>query len=108
MTAGQLRESVTFQRRAEDANGDRLGDWADSLAVAARVRAMRGTEPVMQARLQGVQPLEITVRSMPKTREIGADWRAVWEGRPYNIRSIAPDETRQFIAIVAEHDQSNG
>lgn len=107
MAGGQLRERVTFQRRGPDDNGDPLGDWEDGFSVAARVRAMRGTEPVLQARLQGVQPLEITVRAMPKTNAIGTDWRVRWNGRSFNIRSKAPDETHQFIAIIAEDDGSD-
>lgn len=106
--AGQLRERIVFQRRGVDENGDRLGAWSDDFSVAARVRAMRGTEPVIQARLQGVQPLEVTVRWQPKTRQVDTGWRLTWQGRPYNIRSVAPDETRQFIALIAEHDQSDG
>lgn len=105
--AGLLRERVVFQQRGLDEHGDRLGAWEDGFSVAARVFARRGSEPVIQARLQGVQPLEVTIRSQPATRRIGTDWRMVWQGRNHNIRSIAPDETRQFIALMAEQDQSD-
>lgn len=107
MAGEQLREKVTFQRRTADENGDLLGDWGDALTVFARVRAMRGTEPVIQARLEGFQPLEVTVRSMQATREIDTDWRLTWDGKAYNIRSIAPDERHAFIAMIVDRDRSD-
>jgi SPP1 family predicted phage head-tail adaptor len=106
-TAGEMRERVSFQQRGLDANGDRLGAWGGDVTVWAQVRPMKGGEPVIQARLQGVQPVEITIRSSSATRPITSAWRAMWNGRPHNIRTVTPDERREFIAMVAEADQSD-
>lgn len=105
--AGELRERVTFQQRGEDANGDRLGDWEAGFTVSARVRALRGSEPVLQSRLQGVQPYSVTIRDSTAARQITTAWRAVWGGRHLNIRAIAPDERGAFIDLMMEYGQAS-
>jgi head-tail adaptor len=109
VSQGRKRERITFQRRAADANGDRTGDWVDDGVGdrMAEVLARRGTEPVMQARLQGVQPIEVKVDSDPGTRLVDAAWRIVWKGAPHNIRAIAPDQAGKEISMLAEADQSD-
>lgn len=108
MSAGQLRERPTFSQRSLDENGDRLGDWEQpGLTVWARVTPLKGSEPVIQARLQGVQPVSVVVRSSTATRAITSAWRMMWQGVPYNIEAIAPDERRAFISIMAKADQSD-
>lgn len=104
---GLRRERVTFQQRSVDDNGDRLGDWEAGFDRWARVLALRGGEPVMQARLQGQQPIQVTALATSRTRGVTEAWRILWNERPYNIRSIAPGEDRDEIVFLAEWDQSD-
>ena len=110
-SAGQLRDKVRFEQRGLDANGDRLGDWDEDngLTRSARIVFRRGSEAVLQQRLQGVQPVDITIRSDAATRLITTDWRAVdtRSGQTFNIIAITPDEGRAYITLLAE-DNGNG
>ena len=99
--AGELRERVTFQARGLDGNGAALGDYADGVTRWARVRARFAGESVIQARLQGQQPVEVAVRSDSDTRAIDTTNRLLWNGAPYEIASIAPTPDRAFIIILA-------
>lgn len=107
--AGKRRERLTFQQRGLDANGDRLGPWdvAGGVIRWGRVVSRTRGEGVLQQRLQGVQPAELTVLADSETRLITTAWRMVWNATPYNIRAVAPDETRAEIYILAEADQSD-
>ena len=111
VNAALLRERVTFQRRGLDGNGEvsANADWdaASQVEVWARVRPMKGGEAVLLQRLQGVQPVEITVRASDATRAITSGWRAVWNGEAYNINAVTPAETRDAIAFVAQADGSD-
>jgi SPP1 family predicted phage head-tail adaptor len=108
MMIGQLRERVTFQKRGPDADGQPLGAWIEpGLSVRACVIALKGREPVLQARLQGVQPVEITVRASDQAREVTDAWRVTWRGQIYNINSIAPDPQRTWIVVLAEADTTD-
>jgi len=104
--AGLLRESVTFQRRALDANGDRLGPWVDEFAAPARlvhIVRTRGTggETTLDQRLVGVQPVEMTLRLDLMTAQLDTDWRAHWLGWPFNITTVAVDELASIVILIA-------
>lgn len=110
--AGKLRERIVFQRRGLDGAGrpspNQPWDTGAEVSVYARVRPRTGTEPVIQARMQGVQPLEITIRANDATRAITTAWRALWKNRPLNLRTVTPSEDRAEIYILAEDNGSNG
>lgn len=74
---GRLKDRVTFQRRALDDNGDRLGAWEDMFSRAAQLFYQTGSETVIEARLQGRQPVTITVRDETLMRDVTNGWRAV-------------------------------
>jgi len=108
--AGTLRESVTFQRRALDANGDALGPWTDQFATPARVQARTGGarvparptgEEVVDDRITGVQPVEITMRLNLLTAQIDTDWRAVWLNWPFGVTAVAVDELASVVTVMA-------
>ena len=107
MQAGKLRERLTFQKRLQkdDDTGNPLDDWEDQFTVAARVFYRRGGETVLAARLEGTQPVEITVRHSSQTMLVTPDWRAVDARNTasvFNIRAAAPDEKRTQIVFMAE------
>lgn len=108
MAAGKLRERLHFQKRAEtdDGYGNPVsGDFATQFTRAARVRSLRGSEPIINQRLQGVQPVVVTVRTDSSTKTIDAAWRAVDSRdatKVYNIRAVTPDEKGAYIDFLAE------
>lgn len=61
-----------------------------ALQMRARFRYLRGGETVQAARLQGRQPIVVTVRYDPALDAVTTDWRMRDEGRAdvaHNIRS---------------------
>lgn len=106
--AGQLRERVTFARRpspSSDEYGNPVtADFADQFTVAARVRYLVGGEAVQASRLEGRQPIVVSVRSSSLTRPVTADWRArnTRTGEIWNIRSVTPSENRAWIDFLCE------
>lgn len=101
--AGDLRDRVRLQQRARDENGDRLGDFTDAHTVWAQIRYLRGSEPVVAARLQGQQPVVITVRASGQTRAVETSWRALnaRSGEVYEISAVTPSDDRAWIDILA-------
>jgi SPP1 family predicted phage head-tail adaptor len=106
---GQLRERVQFQQRTPDKNDDLRGPWdPDGLKVWAAVVPLKGSEPVLQQRLLGIQPLAVTIRYSAAAAQITSAWRMVWQGRPYNIKAPpAADTARRWLSILAEADQTS-
>lgn len=109
MNAGRKHEWVAFQQRAVDGNGDRLGDWdvLGQVETWARVTPRTGTEAVLQARLQGVQPVEIEVDLDENTEQLTNAWRMVWGGRFYNLSPPTPDDRGSSLKILGQSDGSD-
>ena len=106
-TTGQLRERPRFQQRTLDANGDPLGPWdPDGLTVWARVVSMKGSEPVLQQRLIGLQPVSVTIRYSRAAAAIDGTWRMVLGGQVFNIKTASPDERHAYIEIMAVADET--
>lgn len=106
-SAGELRERVAWEQVAvsDSSYGTIAGDWTERFQTRARIRPLVGQEPVLAQRLQGIQPFVITVRSSSDTRDITNTWRArnARTGMIYSIRAVTPDETNEWIDILAEH-----
>lgn len=108
MTAGKLRSSLHFQRRTVEDDGygnETVGDFATVFTDAAEIIPRMGSEAVMGARLQGLQPVTIRVRSHIATRGLGAEWRAVnaRTGEIYAITSppVNVDQKNRYIDMLA-------
>ena len=101
--AGELRWRVDFEQRAE-VDGDRLGDFVAEFDRRAKFTFLRGSEPVLAQRLQGVQPVVIRVRAEARTRAVTAEWRIRdrRSGKLYEIKSVTPDESGAWIDFLAE------
>ena len=110
--AGELRESVFFERRenVSDGYGNTVsGDFArlypPSGGVPAKIMPMRGGETVLAQRLAGTAMYEITVGNdsglaglLPSDRVVDAR-----SGEIYNIRvHVNPDMRGRFIALTCE------
>ena len=99
--AGVLRESVTLQQHGLDANGDRLGPWTDIFAAPARVIARTRGEEVLQQRIAGTQPVEVTLRLDRFSAAVDTDWRVVWLGWPFEVTAVAVDELAATVTVLA-------
>jgi Phage head-tail joining protein len=99
--AGLLRETITLQRRALDANGDRLGPWADEFASPARVLHRTVGETVLAQRLAGVQPVEVTLRLNTMSAAVDTDWRFMWLGWAFEITAVSVDELAAVVTVLA-------
>lgn len=108
MSSGKLRSRLHFQRRSAGDDGfgtPTVGDFATVFTDAAEIIPRMGSEPVMGARLQGLQPVTIRVRSHAATRGLDATWRAVdsRSGAIYAITSppVNTDQKNQYIEMLA-------
>lgn len=107
MSAGELREKLVFEKRAEeaDAYGNTQGDWEEQFTVRARIRPRFGGETVLSERLANRQPYTITIRSSMQARAVTADWRVrnARTDEVFNIRSVVnPDEKNAYIELLCE------
>jgi len=97
---------VTLQSRqkVDDGYGNEVsGPWADVFTVAANIAPARGREEVLAQRLQGVRPVEITVRWSSQTVQIQPEWRAVNARKPdeiYAIHDIRDPDGRRAWNII--------
>ncbi|WP_411838576.1 phage head closure protein [Paracoccus sp. ME4] len=111
MDAGSLRDRATFEGRANqsDGFGNQVGAWTAAFYRRCHVRFLRGTESVLAARLEGRQPVIITVRNDRKTKAITPDMRVILYGRPYNIREHPrPSDDDLFLEFLAESGVADG
>lgn len=105
--AGDLHEMVAFEVREEvdDGYGNTVGSWVEAFRLQARIMPLKGSEAVLAARLEGQQPVIITVRYSPRSLKITSDWKArdVRTGFEYAITSPPAnmDESQKFIDIMA-------
>lgn len=104
--AGALTERVHFQRRDEQDDGygnPVAGDFTTQFTEPARLQPKLGSEPVLAARLTGVQPFSLVVRSSARTRTVTPAWRAVnaRSGAVYNIATVANmDERNAWLEML--------
>lgn len=106
MTAGELRERMSFQQRAvqSDGYGNSQGDFETEFTVRAGVTPRFGGETVLAARLAGRAVATIKVRISPDTRQVTTDWRMLdaLNGDIWNIRSIVDSDERGYIEMLCE------
>jgi head-tail adaptor len=104
--AGDLNELVAFDSPSETV--DDYGGVATAFLEAYRCRAhfryLRGGETVQASRLEGRQPVVVTIRTSALARTITTDWRMRDTRRwhTYNIRSIVPSADRAWLELTCE------
>jgi head-tail adaptor len=105
---GDQDARVRFDQRGLDANGDALGDFEPGFTVWAKVDWLRGSESAVSNRLQGLQPVTITIRDSAQARTITNAFRAVAvsgrqirAGQEFNLTAVAPAQEIGFINIMA-------
>jgi head-tail adaptor len=108
ISAGSMAARVGFERRsstAGDGAGNYGGDFFEFYRCAARITPKMGGEEVTAARLQGIQPVIIRLRSCMAARTITPQDRAhdLRGDVYYNIKSISnPDERNIWIEMMCE------
>jgi len=109
MPAQRMHERLTFQRRADsvDDYGNTSAAFANQFTEDAELIVPRqGSEAVVQARLQGQQPVIIRLRLNSRTATIQADWRAVSArnaGVVYALTAppVDREQTRRWLEVPA-------
>lgn len=104
MTAGNLDTRATFQSAIErrDEDGQLVQGWRDEFTEWANVIYKRGTEAAEQARMLSQRPVVLTIRASSQSRRITSEWRAVIDGRVYDIREDpTPTADRAFLQMLA-------
>lgn len=113
-SAGDLYESVAFDRRAEthdpDDDGNTLGEWVEQFRCRAGYIHLRGGENVVASRLQGEHPQVIFVRASRQARAVTPDWRVrdVRTGIAFNIRDISPTADRAWLDFLCQSGVADG
>lgn len=105
ITAQHLTQRAAFYEPFEDIDpdGQVIQDWLLRFTLAAHVLYLRGSEAVMQARMQSKNPAIITVRDTPGSRTITSEWRAEIAGKTYEIREDPrPSQDRRLLEMLAE------
>lgn len=74
---GQFNRKVRFRRRGLDGDGVRTGPYADVVTRRAAIDALIGGEAVQAQRLEGRQPVIITVWADGLTKAIDNSYRAI-------------------------------
>ena len=106
--AGKLLKRVIWQAPTAVPNGmgGTFQGWEDrTFACHAAMMYLRGGETVQAARLEGRQPVVVTIRACSDAAAIRENWRMVDEdtGILYNVRlpPVLTDD-RAFYEITAE------
>lgn len=104
--AGPLHDLVAFDQPTETT--DDYGGVATSFAEVYRCPAhflyLRGGETVQARRLEGKQPVVVTIRQSALARTITTAWRMrdVRRGDIYNVRAIVPTQDRAYLEVTCE------
>jgi head-tail adaptor len=114
-SVNRLSDRVRFDRRALDANGDRLGAWTPAFSCWAEVIFLRGSEAVVSLRLEGKKPAAFVIRASAAARAIDPSYRVVMlngdgtDGQRYNVTSAAENnEDDAFIDVLAVSGTAEG
>ncbi|RVK61876.1 head-tail adaptor protein [Sinorhizobium meliloti] len=108
-SAGGMRQRLHFQKReaVDDGAGNEVsGPYETVFTVAAELIPLRGGEPVQAARLVGVQPYTVRIRSCAAAREVTTAWRIVDArnaSRVMNIRTVTnPDQKNAWLDLLVD------
>lgn len=105
MRAGKLNKRASLSAPVQEPDPDEqiVTSWQHMGTVWANVLPLRGSESVMQARMQAKSPVIVTVRASSLTRDITAEWRVSIDGRSHDVKE-RPRETqdRAFLEFLAE------
>lgn len=100
--AGELNQRVRFLERGKDGHGRKTEEFTLRMIRDAKIQYLTGSEPVIAQRLQGVQPVIVTVRDSQAARDIATDWRLEHPRlkATYDVTSVRPGAPG-FIEVMA-------
>lgn len=108
-SAGRMHQRLHFQKREaiDDGAGNEVsGPYETVFTSAAELIPLRGGEPVQAARLVGVQPYTVRIRSCAAAREVTTAWRIVDArnaSRVMNIRTVTnPDQKNAWLDLLVD------
>lgn len=103
MQASDLKSRARFYEpyEAVDEDGQVVQDWLLRFNCAAHVRYLRGSEAVMQARLESKAPVVVTIRDSADARQVTSEWRVHVDGRMFELRED-PRPEGMMLAMLAE------
>ena len=110
MTAGALDHRAEFALRetVETDMGGSRDEWVTQFVEWAAVKYLRGTETVMQARLESRNPVIITVRNSARARMVTSEWQVRLRSRSGVVlvaevrEDPRPTERDGFLEMLAE------
>lgn len=118
MSAGQLRESVTFQRRAAGSDGrgnTTTGAWTNitgCIAIPAQIKPLKAGETVIAEGVQGRRLYQVLVRraSALDGVNVGDKMLDARDGRTFNVKAppINPDMHDKYLQILVEQGGADG
>lgn len=107
-----MDEVVAFQALASksDGYGNEVDAYQTRFEVRAHFRFLRGGEKVIAQRLQGVQPVVVTIWRSPDTEAIQTSWRMkdLITGTVYAIRSKIPTDDNLYFELTCESGDIDG
>lgn len=102
--AAKLDRLVAFDAPTSAPNGQGgvISGWQERLQAWANFRFLRGGEVVQSARLEGRQPVVVTVRSGDQTNAITPEWRMrdLRDGTIYAVRSCPTPGRERYIELT--------
>ena len=109
LAAGDLRERVTLQQRAEtlDSIGENTGAWSDLVTVWASAEPLSGREYFAQGQQQ--QTIDVRFRIRYRSDVTGL-LRVVWRGEPHDIVGppINVDGRREYLELMTVKGKRDG
>jgi head-tail adaptor len=103
-SAGKLDKKVCFDMRGPASGpdfGSPMGDWVEQFWTFGSLTHLRGSEPVIQSRLQGRQPVVVRVRDSTQSRKVTVEWRVRIGQTYYGVTAITPvDDGGDFIDFL--------
>lgn len=97
---GRMDQQIALQSVAEAVNtyGERVETWTTAATVWARVEylALRSKESEQAGQEQAQRQVQFTIRD----RTVTEKYRVVYDGRTYDIESIARSNDRQFLTLT--------
>jgi len=104
--AGRLYERIAFEKPVQqpDGQGGMTNGWKQQFECRAHFHLLRGSETVQASRLQGQQPVIVTIRASSDARQIEPGWRIkdVRSGTIYQVKEPPRlTEDRAYFQMLA-------
>lgn len=106
---GDLQNRIRFERKTpvrDPLGGQDKPVWAEVVSVWAKVT--NNLAATTEAVAAGADRYREQVRFDIRPRQVHPQWRIVFRGRVFDIKSIAPSNDRSEMAIIAVAGLTNG